>query len=157
VNQQHTPFRLNPQVVQMLAIVLIALAIPLAVLILGIKGAKPKAPSPEAPGLRAALELAASKILPPPAGLGTGSRQFVLMPGQGNPVERQKAIERSAGELGGTALLVGQADGGVRLIVQIPAAAAARFEAGALAGFSSSGTQAQEGDTRLYQILLPPP
>jgi hypothetical protein len=79
------------------------------------------------------------------------------MPGQGNPVERQKAIERSAGELGGTTLLVGQADGGVRLIVQIPAAAAARFEAGALAGFSSSGGRAQEGDNRLYEILLPPP
>jgi hypothetical protein len=159
VNQQRTSFRLNLQVVQMLAMALMALAVPLALLILGIQkfSAKPAAPSPEAPGLRAALELAASKSLPPPAEIDAGCRRFVPLPGHGNPAEWQKRIEKSAAELGGTTIPSQQTEGGTRLLIQIPAPAAARFEAVALADFSSSGGQAQGGETRLYEILLPPP
>jgi len=144
----------------MLAVVVVALAVPLAVLLLGIRGFSPKpaASAPEAPGLRAAVELAASKNLPPPAPLGTDTRQFVLLPGQGNPLERWREIEKSADMLGGTTLLVGQPDGGSRLLVQIPAAAAASFEERALAGLNSSAApDPAEGPTRLYEILFPPP
>lgn len=159
MNPPHTPFRLNPQVVHMLAVVLLAMAIPLVVLILGIRGfsSKPAAPTPEVPGLRAALEQVASKTLPP-AELGTGYQQVVLLPGHVvNPLERQKAIERCAGELGGATLLTEQKDGRSRVLVQIPAAAAARFEEVALPGFSSSSAPDPAGDTRLYEIIIPPP
>jgi len=143
----------------MLAVAFIALAIPLAVLILGVKGfsAKPAAPLPEAPGLRASLEHAALRAMQPPAELGPGCRRFVLLSGQGNSVERQKSLERSVLESGGTSILLGQVEGGSRLLVQIPAAAADRFEAVALAGFSCSSTPDRRGNTCLYEIVLPPP
>ena len=158
----------------MLAVAGIALAIPMTMMILGIKGfcAKPAGPAPEVPGLRAALELAASRTLPAPAELGAGRRHYVLMPAQeirppaapsrlpasASPDERRKKIERSAGELGGSTLLLGQPSGGARLLVQIPAAASVSFEKLALAGLSSSGSPDPAADTTwLYEILLPPP
>jgi len=157
----------------MLAVAGIALAIPMTMMILGIKGfcAKPAGPAPEVPGLRAALELAASRTLPAPAELGAGRRHYVLMPAQeirppaapsrlpasASPDERRKKIERSAGELGGSTLLLGQPSGGARLLVQIPVSAAERFEADALEGFATPDPEDLSGDTRLYEILLPPP
>ncbi|MFZ4780052.1 MAG: hypothetical protein ACOYM3_32250 [Terrimicrobiaceae bacterium] len=62
VNRQQTTFRVNFQVLQMIGILLVALAIPLTLVTLGIRQftAKPKAPAPETQGLRAALEQAAA-------------------------------------------------------------------------------------------------
>lgn len=140
----------------MIAVVFIALAIPLALVVLGGRDIffhKPDSPAPDVPELRASLESAASKAMPPPAGLG-GGRRFILQGGAGAVTHRDR-VERTAAELGGVVVASPLGDGGgVRLIVQIPTASTSRFEETALAGFLAQGESAQS-IPGFYEIVVP--
>jgi hypothetical protein len=156
VNPGPAPFRLNLQVVQMIAVVFLALAVPLALVVLGgreIFFRKPSSPAPEVPELRASLESAASKALPPPAGLG-GGRRFILESGASTAAHRD-TVEKTAAELGGVVVESPLADG-VRLIVQIPTASASRFEETALVGFLAQ-SEAALSTPGFYEIVFPHP
>ncbi|TSA33450.1 MAG: hypothetical protein D4R65_07770 [Verrucomicrobiaceae bacterium] len=140
----------------MIAVVFLALAIPLALVVLGgreIFFRKTSSPAPEVPELRASLESAASKALPPPAGLG-GGRRFILERGADAAAHRDM-VEKTAAELGGV-VVASSLEDGVRLIVQIPAASASRFEEKALVGFLA---QSETGLSMpgFYEIVLPHP
>ncbi len=141
----------------MLAVLLLALAIPLTLIVLGGREIfKPSRPAPEIPELRASLEAAASKAMPPPAELG-GGRRFVISKGQDAAASRA-LIEKTAAGLGGGVVVASPVEngGGIRLIVRIPSDAAARFEATALEGTCNlqSDSASTEG---LYEIILPEP
>lgn len=142
----------------MLAVLALALAIPLTLLVLGGRELfyrKPTAPAPEVPGLRASLESAASKALSPPVDLG-GGRRFILESERGNTPERRNLIEKTTKKLGGVVVSTRLENGGIRLIVQIPASDASHFEKEALAGFLPQNETAPfvQG---FYEILLPRP
>lgn len=133
VNPGPARFRLNPQVFLMIAVLFLALAIPLALVVLGGREIlKPSRPAPEIPELRASLEAVASQALPPPAELG-GGRRFVLTK-EIDAAASRALIEETASALGGCVVESPVDTGGCpRLIVRIPSAAAARFEEAVLA------------------------
>lgn len=139
----------------MLAVLFLALAVPLTLLVLGGRNLfLHKQPAPEVPELRASLESAATKALPPPAGLG-GGRRFTLE--SRNSEARRDLIEKTAAGLGGVVFSSPMQEGrGVRMIVQIPEAAVGRFEASALSGIMTPDEPAP-GMAGFYEILLPQP
>jgi len=139
----------------MLAVLFLALAVPLTLLVLGGRNIfLNRQPAPEVPELRASLESAATKALAPPAGLG-GGRRFTLE--GGNSEARRDLIEKTAAGLGGVVFTSPmQEGGGVRMIVQIPEAAAGRFEASALSGFMPPD-ESEPALAGFYEILLPQP
>lgn len=149
-----SPFRLNPQVIQMLAVVLIALAVPLTVVILGLRqvSLRPSGPAPEIPELRASLEQVADQHLRPSGMMMAGAaivlhRSSAELPG----VRRQ--IEVAAAKVGGSVLVSEIPEGGVRLLVKVPASSAGDFESSAL-----SQPPPTNPGSGLYEIqILPRP
>ena len=147
------PFRLNPQVVQMLAVALVALAVPLAVVILGLRqiSARPSAPAPEIPELRVSLEQVADQHLRPP-GMMTGEAIVLQRPGAELPDVRRE-IELAAAKAGGSVLVTEIPEGGVRLLVKVPASSAGDFDRALPQPLPST-----QGSAGLYEIqILPKP
>ena len=126
----HQPaFRVNFQVVQMIGILLVALAVPLALVALGVRQftAKPQ-PAPETGGLRAALEQVAEKTWNVPDAMSDGRGIFVLS-SRGNAVQIRETIAKSVGDLHGVVLSAPTAQNQAgRLLVQVPAISAGSFE-----------------------------
>lgn len=126
------PFRLNPQVVQMLAVVLVALAVPLTVVILGLRqvSLRPSGPAPEIPELRASLEQVADQHLRP-SGMMAGEA-IVLHRASAELPDVRRQIEVAAAKVGGSVIVSEIPEGGVRLLVKVPASSAGDFENSAL-------------------------
>lgn len=158
VSRQQSTFRLNFQVFQMIGILLVALAVPLTLVTLGLRQytAKPK-PAPETQGLRAALEQAAEKSWQVPKTMADGRSVFVLS-ASGNAPDARKAVEQAAHKLQGVVLPAPAGEGGAeRILVQIPNGSAQAFESLALRDFAETQRGAREGESRLYELILSPP
>jgi hypothetical protein len=161
VNSQSSKFSFNPQVFRMVLIVLIALAVPLTVAMLGFwkltKGAPQEAVAePAMPGLQAALEQAADKNWQPALEISYGRSVFYLAPST-SPEEARKRVASAVSELQGTILPASEEAGGGRILIQIPTAGASEFESKALLGFVPKIAGSQTGDTRLSEIHFSTP
>ncbi|MBE2203018.1 MAG: hypothetical protein IAE94_01580 [Chthoniobacterales bacterium] len=115
----------------MIGILLVALAVPLTLVGLGIQKflTKPKSP-PEIEGLRSSLEQAVEKNWKAPEALADGRGIFVLSSPEDLPSVRE-AVVTSAQQLQGLLLSAtgAQSQEKTRLLVRLPAANARRFEA----------------------------
>lgn len=159
VNRQQSTFRLNFQVFQMIGILLVALAVPLTLVALGIRQftSKPEIPAPETQGLRVALEQAAEKSWQAPGAMADGRSVFVLST-SGHASEARKAVEQAARKLQGVVLPTSTGEGGAeRILVQIPNASAGPFESTALRDFAETQRGTPKGESRLYELVLSPP
>lgn len=116
----------------MLAVVLVALAVPLTVVILGLRqvSLRPAGPAPEIPELRASLEQVADQHLRP-SGMMAGE-VIVLHRASAELPGLRRQIEVAAAKVGGSALVTEIPEGGIRLLVKVPASSAADFERSAL-------------------------
>ena len=142
----------------MIGILLVALAVPLALVALGVRQftSKPQ-PAPETGGLRAALEQAAEKTWKVPETIPDGRGIFVFSSG-GNPLQIREIIIKSVGDLQGIVLSAptGQNQEG-RLIVQMPAANAASFEDRLHQHFDQKQQADSTEGSRLYELIFSPP
>ncbi len=147
------------QVIQMIGILLVALAIPLALVAIGVRQftSKPQ-PAPETGGLRVALEQAAEKTWKVPEAISDGRGIFVAS-SPGNSLQVRELIEKTVQDLHGIILSAptGQSQG-ERLLVQMPASGASSFEARL---HDQNFVQKQQADptegNRLYELVLSPP
>ena len=159
VNRHQPTFRVNLQVVLMIAVVGVALAAPLTALMLGIRNfsSKPRVSSPDTSGLRLALEQAAEKSWHPPEAISDG-RAIFLLSSSANASEARRAAEHSARKYQGVVLSsqAGQ-QSGERLLVRIPEANANLFESETLRNFTESQRGSPQGESRLYEFLFPAP
>ena len=157
-HNQHT-FRVNLQVVLMIAVVGVALAAPLTAMLLGIRNfsSRTRDSSPDTSGLRLALEQSADKSWCPPEAISDGRAIFHLSD-SANASETRRAAEQSARKFQGVVLFshAGQ-KGGERLLVGIPGANAKHFESEALRNFTESQHGSQKGESRLYEFIFPAP
>ena len=159
VNRLPSTFRVNFRVIQMIALVLVALAVPLTLVVLGVQqiAAKSRASAPDTAGLRVALEQAAEKSWKTPE--VADGRSIWHLAASVNASETRSAVEESARKISGAVLLppsVGAGDE-ERLVVQIPCAEASRFEAESLRNFVKFQHGHATGESRLYEILFSGP
>ncbi len=141
----------------MIALALVALAIPLTMVIVSVLkfSSKPSTPAPEAPGLRASLEQAAEKALPIPEAITDGRSLYTLSVEPGQLAGRQAGIEKSARSLSGSVLAMPSGKGGCqRVLVQIPASNSGVFESTVLQDFTRSEAGRSEGESRLYELSI---
>lgn len=165
VNQQPAAaFRINVRVLQIIALVLVALAVPVALVILGVRqiSSRPnQEPAMETPGLRASLELAADKNFAPPEALMEDRVVFVLSQASvGDAKSVRQKTEQEICEAGGVIIPgdPGKSDE-ESLLAKIPAAKAASLEAQLLESFSrlTSVKNSSAGEDLLIEIRFPKP
>lgn len=141
----------------MVGVVMVALAVPATLMVLGIRSmmsGSGRQQAPEVEGLRSSLESVAEKHFPAPGALG-GGRRFVPRVNAG-PGKGALLLEKSAAAFGGVAIATPLEGGGVRVVIQVPAGAATDFERTALAGYAEiplSGVS--DAEPGLYEIELP--
>lgn len=147
---------MSPQLVAMIMVSLLALALPLTILSIGLvrmsrePGSVVQQPAPEVPGLRAILERVADERLSP-KGLSDGRAQFVIVDKAANWPQHRKAIEASAKSLGGSVLADSTTNIAI-FLVQIPVEAANRFQASGLANAQMVSEPAPAASNLVYQI-----
>ena len=156
VNRLPPTFRVNVRVIQMIAIAIVALAVPLTLVVLGVRqiSTKPRTSAPDTAGLRLALEQVAEKSWNTPEAMADGRSIWHLAP-LANVSETRRAIEESARKFPGVVLLPASAGPGgeERLLVQLPCADANRFEAESLrTTLVESQRGHASGESRLYEI-----
>ncbi len=140
----------------MIAILLVALAVPVTLVILGLRSmtAQPPESAPEVEGLRSSLESAAEKHFPAPETLG-GSRRFTL---KETSEGQASLLEKAAASAGGGAITSRLEDGSVRLLIQIPPEASENFEKTYLGSLSASASPDEsQPATGLYEVVILPP
>lgn len=161
VNRVQATFRLNSQVAQMIAIILLALAVPLALVALGIKqfsSKKETSPVPEIPGLRFSLELAAEKNFRPPETMPEARDVFLFSQAAGDKSSSRKNIEETARKLKGIVVTMPPGEkNNDRILVQVSEAQATAFEAQALRGFVRKTRGESVKQCRMYEIQFPAP
>ena len=156
-NLQQGTFRVNSQVILMIAVVGVALAVPLTLVMLAIRqfSSPPRNSAPDTRGLRVALEQAAEKSWQTPGMIADGRSVFTLS-SPANALETRRAVEQSAQKLNGVVLsTTADREVGERLLVQIPGAGAQVFESEALRNFVESQHGHPTGESRLYEIHIP--
>ena len=159
VNRQQPAFRVNLQVIQMIAFVLVALAVPLTLTALGILhlSSKPRNSSPDTTGLRLSLEQAAERSWHAPEAIADG-RSIFLLSATANASDTKKAVGQFAGKFQGVVLSASAAQKGAeRLLVRIPEANANLFESETLRNFVESQRGSPTGESRLYEFVFPSP
>ena len=159
VNHNQPTFRVNFQVVLMIAVVGVALAVPLTAVMLGIRSfsSKIRDSSPDTSGLRLALEQAADKSWHPPEAMSDG-RAIFLLSDSANASETRRVAEESARKFQGVVLFSRTSQkGGERLLVRIPEASADLFESETLGNFTESQHGSPTGESRLYEFIFPAP
>lgn len=148
------PFRLNRRVFQMIGVLTLALALPLGLVLVGVRTmmpapSKPTAEPPEVPGLRASLEQAAGKLLPAPELTDDAIR--ISSDSEADFAAKKAQILDSAARLKGSVLESGEPGHTVRLLVQLPPGAADAFEE----NLPDVDRGAKQGcASTLYEILL---
>ena len=160
VSQQRSSFRVNAQVLQLLAVVFLALAIPLTLAIYGIHqyfSVPPKSPDPDTGVLRATLEQAVDKNWQLPQTIPDDRSIFVLSR-QADAKETKASIAEDAKNLN-VLILPGDpaADGRERVIVRIPEGGAEGFEARLLRNFQETQHGHPADGNRLYELVFPAP
>ena len=144
----------------MIALVLVALAVPLTLVALGIRqfSSKSRPVVSEAPELRRALEQAAEKNWRPPEILSDGRSVFVLSTSTNHPLETVQALRTTARKLDGTVLPASAVPGGdERLLVQIPDAGTNVFESQLRRDFVEKQSGHSVNGSRLYEIIVARP
>lgn len=146
----------------MIVIVLAALALPLALVGLGVRKIASRNPvsetSQEVPGLRAALEGASERNLHPPAAIADGRSVFILSQASGGHESDRRAVENRAIELKGVVLPVCRGEGGEeRILVQIPSANAGLFESDGLQRFTQTAKGCPTDGKQVYEIIFSQP
>lgn len=151
-----SPFRWNAKVAQMVAVLMVALALPVTIAILGIRDLRKNSlPAPEVEGLRGALETVVDSQWKPPILEGAIRTAFRKVPDGAACLRTGEDIQKLARDTGGTALTPERIEsGGTRWLVQVPANRKNAFEAGLAArGFSlSPGVVA--GDPVFYAVEI---
>jgi hypothetical protein len=158
------PFRFNPKVVQMAALVLVALALPLTLAIIGFRdireirqSAREAEVAAEIPVLRGSLESVVDAQWTPPD-LSVGTRKVVREVPDGEAcIGVGESVGALAKRLGATVLSPERIeDGGTRWIIQVPAGRVGEFEEG-LRGlsFEGVGDAPESGDSLLYEVEIP--
>ena len=157
------PFRFNLKVVQVAALVLVALALPLTMAILGIldirksRSAANSEPAPEIPALRGALETAVDAQWTAPD-LSGGTRKMVREVADGDTCLRVgDAVQELARKINATVLSPEKIEeGGTRWILQVPADQVAAFEAGlGELGFRGFTDSTEYPAATLYEVEIP--
>ena len=158
VNHHQPTFRVNLQVILMIAVVGVALAVPLTAVMLGIRNfSKPRDSTTDTSGLRLALEQAAEKSWRPPEAMSDG-RAIFLLSASANASKTRQATEQSARKSQGLVLSsYASQKGEERLLVRIPEASASLFESETLRNFTESQHGSPEGESRLYEFVFPAP
>jgi len=159
VNHNQPTFRVNLQVILMIAVVGVALAVPLTAMLLGIRNfsSRTRDSSPDTSGLRLALEQAAEKSWRPPETMSDG-RAIFLQSDSANASETRRAAEQSARKFQGVVLSSHAGPKGEeRLLVRIPEASANLFESEILGNFTESQHGSPTGESRLYEFIFPAP
>jgi hypothetical protein len=145
------PFRMTPQVFLVLAIVLLALALPVTAVILGVMGffgPRTSAPAPEIPQLRQAVEAVADKTLVAPT--LDADRRVIALTGTPDEIRKRRGLLLSAAEEHGASVV----DFQDRLLVTVPRANASAFE---LAALVPPASEPPASDPVLYQFSFPAP
>lgn len=153
--EQPSAFRMNSAVLFMLAVTFVALALPVTLLILGVRQATSNTPadSPEIPGLRVALEgIATTHLAAPP--LSGGARRFSFSGTAAEMLDTRAKIEKLTHDLGGTVLFSPTGDQ-CRLLIAIPEPAAGSFEKLALGGGIKTSSEPGANGS-LYEIVFHP-
>lgn len=156
------PFRLNSKVVQVGALVLVALALPLTLAILGFRDMrKPAATSEPAAGtevLRGALETVVDSRWSTPV-LDTGSRRVLKEVPNGEECLRiGNSVQEVAKKMDLTVVIPEKIEsGGTRWLVQMPAGSVSAFELElGLLGFTGLGAAIEPGNgVVLYEVEIP--
>lgn len=157
------PFQFNAKVVQMLALVLLALALPLTLVILGFRDIRQSArdmeaaSAPEIPALRQSLENVVNAQWTPPD-LSAGTRKVVREVADGDAcLALGESVGKLAENVGAVVLSPERIEaGGTRWIIQVPASQVAGFEDG-LRGLGFAGVEEAPGgvETVLYEVEIP--
>ena len=148
---------MNFQVLQMIGILLIALAVPLALVAIGVRQftSKPQ-PAPETGGLRLALEQAVGKSWQAPEPISDGRGVFLLS-SRDNLLQVRAMITDSVRDLGGLVLPASNGPSREeRILVQIPASKAGGFEDLLDRNFEQQQQAALTEGSRLYELVLSP-
>ena len=141
----------------MIAVVLLALAVPLALVTLGIRrySSGAGADAQEQGGLRVALEQAAEKSWQSPEPVSDGRSIFILS-APGSAAEARTAVEQSVRKLGGVVIPASNGlRGEERLLIQIPGSGGQFFESVCLQSFVESQHGHATGECRLYELVFP--
>ena len=154
---RRTGLRLNPQMAMMIMLTLLALALPITILSIGLvqmsrSPAVPidnQQPSPENPGLRAILEKVADEKLTPKT-LVDGRGQYVIFENPSRRPQLRKQIAATARSLGGSVLSSSSQDEG--MTVQIPSDAANRFQTLELSGAKIISEPSLKTENLIYLI-----
>jgi len=157
------PFRFNPKVVQMAALAMVALALPLTLAIIGFLDIRQSAreaesaSTPEIPVLRGTLESVVDAQWTPPD-LSAGTRKVVREVPDGEAcLEVGESVGELAKNLGATILSPERIEeGGTRWIIQVPAGKVAGFNQGLRRlGFQGVEGAPESGDSSLYEVEIP--
>ena len=151
------PFRWNGKVLQMVSLVLVALALPMTIAIYGIRNIrKSSEPIPDAVGLRAVLENVVDETWQTPV-LESAARISVReLPDGEACLKAGETIQNLVRNYGGVVLTPEKIEsGGTRWLVQIPGNRVASFETElAEAGFSSP-KGGRRGEPVFFSIEIP--
>lgn len=162
---ENRPFRFNAKVAQFVIIVLLAMALPIAVVVLGFlemrKAMREETPEAlvEPPGLRTALEQAVDAAWSAPVNLGGTAGKFEQTCRTGDECLRlgDEAKKIAAG-FGGVVITPERIEqGGTRWIIQVPSAKAQDFESALVAmGFrmTSALPSDSQGEAALYELEI---
>jgi hypothetical protein len=163
-NSERRPFRFNAKVAQVVALVMVALALPLTLAILGFRDMRKPAESaavesaPEVEGLRGALETVVDARWSVPV-LDSGSRRVVKEVANGDECLRiGNAVQEVAKSMDLTVVIPEKIEsGGTRWLVQMPAGRVSAFELElGLLGFTGLGAaQGPPNETVLYEVEIP--
>lgn len=134
-----SPFRWNTKVMQMVGVLMVALALPVSIAILGIRDLqKNSRPAPEVEGLRGSLENVVNSQWQPPVLEGAIRTALREVPSGEACLKIGEDVQKIARDAGGTVLTPERIEsGGTRWLVQVPADQKTEFESGLAArGFS---------------------
>jgi hypothetical protein len=161
-NAEKRPFRFNSKVVHVGALVMLALALPLTLAILGFRDMRKPAvtsePAPEVEGLRGALETVVDSRWSAPV-LDSGTHRVVKeVPNGDECLKVGNAVQEVARKMNLTVIIPEKIEsGGTRWLVQMPVGSVSAFELElGLLGFTGLGAVAEPASgVVLYEVEIP--
>lgn len=150
------PFRWNPKVIQMVALVMVALALPLTIAIYGIRDIrKASETTVDATGLRTVLENIIDEKWKAPVLEGAFHAVGRDVPDGDACVKAGDALQSLVRDSGGSVLTPEKIEaGGTRWLVQIPADRTAAFEARLGSAGYSAPVGKRSGDPVIYAVEI---
>jgi hypothetical protein len=151
------PFRWNGKVLQMVSLVLVALALPMTIAIYGIRDIrKASEPIPDAVGLRAVLENVVDQQWQAPVLEGAARISVREVPDGEACLKAGETIQNLVRNCGGVVLTPEKIEsGGTRWLVQIPGDRVASFERGLVEAGFSNPKRDRAGESVFFSIEIP--